>query len=273
MKQFFTILSTNNKKSFRFILLLLILLVALPVLETPQAEAQTTKTGNFFTRRFTRTHKFNRKAKNSTAFQRKPFSCEDIGKTKVEQVKVSKKQLRRWEEERLVKAEQEKAKEQRVAKTENNKAENKEEEIIISASSENDMEEIASKKNNISLTKNTTKKSVEKNSEVKEEKNVVKEEENTERRGWYSSEKADAPKISPIVINQKNEITNQKNKQELEIAAKHSRLGYTIVLESNNEKQLETVKNYLISIGTQEETIKLNASSTNQNEVNIKIEK
>ncbi len=268
MKQFFTLISTKN--SFRFILLLLIFLVALPIIETQQAEAQTQKTGNFFTRRFTRTHKFNRKAKNSTAFQRKPFSCEDIGKTKVEQVKVSKKQLRRWEEERLVKAEQEKAKEQRLAKTEKNKPQNREEDIIISVSSENDMEEIASKKNNTSISKNTTSK---KNIEVKEEKIVVKEEESVERRGWYSSEKADAPKISPIVINQKNEITSQKNKQELEIAAKHARLGYTIVLESNNEKQLQTVKNYLISIGTEEETIKLNASSTNQNEVNIKIEK
>jgi hypothetical protein len=134
----------------------------------------------------------------------------------------------------------------------------------MSASSENDMEEIAS-------LKNVDKKDTE---TKKAENTEVKEEESTEQLGWYSSEKPDAPKISPIIINQKNEIIGQKNKQELEIAAKHARLGYNIVLESNNEKQLQAVKNHLISIGTEEETIKIKSSeTTNQNQVNITIEK
>ncbi len=90
MKQFFTY-TFYAKKAVRFLLLLLILLVAMPVIEVPQVEAQTTKKGNFFTRRFKRKAKFRRKSKNSTAFQRKPFSCGDIGKTKIDQVKVSKK--------------------------------------------------------------------------------------------------------------------------------------------------------------------------------------
>lgn len=261
MKQIFTY-TFYAKKTFRFVLLLLILLVALPVIEVPQAEAQTTKTGNFFTRRFKRKNKFQRKSKNSTTFQRKPFKCSEVGKPKVEQIKVSKKQLRRWEEERLVKAEQEKLREQRQAKAKNNKTE---ENILISASSKNDLEEIANQTNN--KTKNEIEVKTENRQEIE-----IKEEENTERAGWYSSEKPDAPKISPIIINQKNEITSNKNKEELEIAAKHSRLGYRIVLESNNEKQLQTVKNYLISIGTEEEAIKI-ITSQNQNQVSIKIEK
>lgn len=260
MKQFFTY-TFYAKKTVRFLLLVLVLLVALPVIDTQQAEAQTTKTGNFFTRRFTRKHKFQKKSKNSTAFQRKPFKCSEVGKPKVEQIKVSKKQLRRWEEERLVKAEQEEARKQRHAKAKNNTV-NKEEDMVLSASTENDIEEMASQKNN----------TIKKDTEIKKEE--VKEEENTERVGWYSSEKPDAPKISPIVVNQKNEITSQKNKQELEIAAKHSRLGYNIILESNNEKQLQAVKKYLISIGTEEETIKIKSSENQtKNEIAIKIEK
>jgi hypothetical protein len=260
MKQFFTH-TFYTKKALRFVLLLLILLVALPSIDTHQAEAQTTKTGNFFTRRFKRTHKFNRKSKNSTAFQRKPFSCEDIGKTKVEQVKVSKKQLRRWEEERLVKVEQERLREQRQAQAKNNKVE---ENMVMSASSKDNMEEIASQKNN----------TVKKDTEIKAKETQIKEEENPEKVGWYDSEKPDAPKISPIAINSKNEITSQKSKQELEIVAKYARLGYTIILESNNEKQLQTIKNYLISIGTEEDSIKIKSFATiNQKEVSLKIEK
>ncbi|WP_375562400.1 hypothetical protein ACE193_07580 [Bernardetia sp. OM2101] len=258
MKQIFTY-TFYAKKTFRFLLLLLVLLVALPSVDTQQVEAQTTKTGNFFTRRFKRKNKFKRKSKNSTAFQRKPFKCSEVGKPKVEQIKVSKKQLRRWEEERLVKAEQEKLKEQRQAKAQKNKTE---ENIVMSASSKNDLEEIANQKN----------ERAEKDTRLEIENNDVKEDVSTERAGWYSSEKPEAPKVSPIIVNQKNEITSKKNKQELEIAAKHSRLGYTIVLESNNEKQLQTVKNYLISIGATAETIKVNTSE-NQNEVSLKIEK
>ncbi len=258
MKQIFTY-TFYARKTVRFLLLLSVLLVAMPVIETQQAEAQTTKTGNFFTKKFKRKNKFQKKSKNSTAFQRKPFSCEDIGKTKVEQVKVSKKQLRRWEEERLVKAEQEEARQQRQAK---NNITNTKENIVLSASTKNDIEEMASQKNNM----------IKKDTEIKKE--VIKEEENTERADWYSSEKPDTPKISPIVINQKNEITSQKNKQELEIVAKHSRLGYTIILESNNEKQIQVVKKYLLSIGTEEETIKIKSSENQQeNEVAIQIEK
>jgi len=278
MKQFFTY-PFYIKKSFRFILLLLIILVGFPVIETPQAEAQTNNTGNFLTKRFKRTHKFKRKSKNSTAFQRKPFSCEDIGKTKVEQLKTSKKQILRWEEERLVKAEQDKIKEQRQANTQNKSTDT--EEIVILASSETDMDEMSKQKKK---TVTTLKKDIPTNKEnkivIKAEKKVVEKEvenvevvENSEPAGWYTSEKPDAPKISPILINQKDEIASQKNKQDLEIVAKHSRLGYKIVLESNNEKQLQTVKNYLISIGTEEETIQINSSTTSQNEVNIKIEK
>ncbi|AFM03546.1 hypothetical protein Fleli_1108 [Bernardetia litoralis DSM 6794] len=253
MKQFFTY-TFYAKKTFRCLLLLLILLVALPIIEVPQAEAQTNKTGNFFTRRFTRKNKFQKKSKNKTAFKRKPFKCSEVGKQKIEQIKVSRKQLRRWEEERLVKAEQEKAKEQRQAK---NNTINTDENILLSASSENDMEEIVSQKNN----------TIKKDTEI----TITKEEENTERAGWYSSKKPDAPKISPIKVSQKNEILN---KAELEIAAKHARLGYTIVLEANNKKQLQTVKNYLISIGTQNEAIKINTSEIiNQDEIIIKIEK
>lgn len=259
MKKIFTY-TFYAKKNFRFLLLLLVLLVALPSIDTQEAEAQTTKTGNFFTRRFKRKSNFKRKGKNSTAFQRKPFKCEDVGKTKIEQVKVSRKQLRRWEDERQVKAEQEKMRAQRQAKAKSNKIE---ENVVISASSKNDMEEIASRKSNV--TKQDT--------EVKIEKIEVKEE-NTERVGWYSSEKPDAPKVSPIAINQKNEITSQKNKEELEIAAKHAKLGYTIVLQSNNEKQLQTIKNYLISIGTEENSIEIKSSEIRtQNEVIVKIEK
>lgn len=259
MKQFFTLIF-SIKKSFRFLILLLILLVALPIIETTQAEAQTSKTGNFFTRRFKRTHKFNRKSKNSTAFQRKPFSCEDIGKIKVEQAKVSKKQLRHWEEERLVQAQQEELKEQRQAKaqTKSTNTEN----IAISASSKNDMEEFATKK---SITKLETAPTT---------LPIAQKIEDQKERGWYSSAEADAPKISPILFNSKNEIISQNNKQELEIAAKHARLGYSIILQSANQKQVEAVKNYLISIGTEKEAIKVNSSSTeNQNEVSIKIEK
>lgn len=262
MKQFFTY-TFYAKKIFRFLLFLLILLVAMPIIETPKVEAQTTKTGNFFTRRFKRKNKFRRKSKNSTAFQRKPFSCDDIGKTKVEQIKVSKKQLRRWEEERLVKAEQQKLKEQRQAK---NNTKTQEENMVLSASSKNNIEEIATQKNN----------TIKKETETKKEKTKTEEEqkESIETAGWYSSEKPDVPKISPIKINQKNEVIGQKNKEELEIAAKYSRLGYIITLESNSEKQLEIVKQYLLSISAEEETIKIKPSETaNHNEVNIKIEK
>ena len=151
MKQIFTY-TFYAKKVLRPLLLLLILLVAMPVIETQQAEAQTTKTGNFFTRRFKRKNKFQRKAKNSTAFKRKPFKCSEVGKQKIEQIKVSKKQLRRWEEERLVKAEQERLKEQRQAKVKNNKTN---EDVVMSASSKNDMEEISDKaapeKSNVGL--------------------------------------------------------------------------------------------------------------------------
>ncbi|WP_338814665.1 hypothetical protein V9L05_05325 [Bernardetia sp. Wsw4-3y2] len=260
MKQFFTY-TFYAKKIFRFLLFLLILLVAMPIIETPKVEAQTTKTGNFFTRRFKRKNKFRRKSKNSTAFQRKPFSCDDIGKTKVEQIKVSKKQLRRWEEERLVKAEQQKLKEQRQAK---NNTKTQEENMVLSASSKNNIEEIATQKSN----------TLKKETETKKEKTEEEKKESIETVGWYSSEKPDVPKISPIRINQKNEVIGQKNKEELEIAAKYSRLGYTITLESNNQKQLEIVKQYLLSISAEEETIKIKPSETaNQNEVNIKIEK
>jgi hypothetical protein len=264
MKQIFTY-TFYARKTVRFLLLLLVLLVAMPVIETQQAEAQTTKTGNFFTRKFKRKNKFQRKSKNSTAFKRKPFKCSEVGVQKVEQVKVSKKQLRRWEEERLVKAEQEKLREQRLAKAKNNKVN---ENIVVSASTKNDMEEIASR------TSHSTKKDTEAKTETKTENSEANEEENIERVGWYSSEKPDAPKISPIVINQKNEITSNKNKQELEIAAKHSRLGYSIVLESNDEKQLQAVKKYLISIGAEEESIKIKSSENEkESEVAIQIEK
>lgn len=256
MKQFFTY-TFYAKKTFRFLLLLLILLVAIPIIEAPQAEAQTTKTGNFFTKRFKRKNKFKRKSQKSTAFKRKPFSCEDIGKTKVAQIKVSKKQLRRWEEERQVKVEQEKLKEQRQAK---NNVKKQEENIVLSASAKNNIEEVANQKKELE-----TKKA---------ENTELKKEETTEQLGWYSSEKPELPQVSPIIVNQKNEITSQKNRQELEIAAKHARLGYKIVLESNNEKQLETVKNYLMSIGTENESIEIKSSeTTNQNEVSVTIEK
>lgn len=261
MKQFFTY-TFYAKKTFRFLLLLLILLVAIPIIEAPQAEAQTTKTGNFFTKRFKRKNKFKRKSQKSTAFKRKPFSCEDIGKTKVAQIKVSKKQLRRWEEERNVKVEQEKLKEQRQAK---NNIKDQEENILFSASAKNNIEEVANQKKDLETKKIETKKV---------ESTEVKKEETTEQLGWYSSEKPELPQVSPIIVNQKNEITSQKNRQELEIAAKHARLGYKIVLESNNEKQLETVKNYLMSIGTENESIEIKSSETiNQNEVSITIEK
>lgn len=269
MKQFFTY-TFYTKKTARFLFLFLVFLMAMPIIEIPQAEAQTTKTGNFFTRRFTRKSTFKRKSKKSTAFQRKPFKCEDVGKTKVEQVKVSKKQLRRWEEERLVKAEQEEAKQQRLAKTTTKKDEN----TTISASSKNDMKEIASQKNNTTTKKKEEKKEEPKLVETKTEETKTIQEEKTEPVNWYSSEKPSAPKISPIIINQKNEITNQKNKQELEIAAKHARLGYSIVLESNNEKQVQAVKKYLISIGTEEESIKIKSSENEtENEIAIQIEK
>lgn len=260
MKQFFTY-TFYAKKTLRFLLLLLILLVVLPNIDTQQVEAQTTKTGNFFTRRFKRKSNFKRKSKTSTAFQRKPFKCEDVGKTKIEQIKVSKKQLRRWEEDRLVKAEQERLKEQRQAKGNKTK-----ENVVMSASSKNDMEEIVGRKNKVETEKETKKD--------KTEATELKKEENIERAGWYSSEKPDAPKISPIIINQKNEIISQKNKQELEIVAKHSRLGYNIILESNNEKQIQVVKKYLISIGTEEESIKIKSSKNQkENEIAIQIEK
>ncbi len=259
MKQLFTY-TYYIRKAFRFLLLVLVLLIALPAIETTQVEAQTTKKGNFFTKRFKRKNKFNRKSKNKTAFQRKPFSCGDIGKQKVEQIKVSKKQLRRWEEERLVGMEQERLKEERQAKTQNSKSSTIEEKVIFSASSENNLEEVAIKKNSF----------IEKKTSNKTEK---QKEENKEEKGWYSSEKADAPKISPILINQKNEIT-QRSKKELEIAAKYSRLGYFIVLESKYEKQSEKIREYLISIGTDNETIRIQSSEQlNQNEVIIKIEK
>ncbi|WP_338769012.1 hypothetical protein WAF17_08995 [Bernardetia sp. ABR2-2B] len=254
MKQFFTY-TFYAKKIVRFLLFFLVLLVAMPIIETPKVEAQTTKTGNFFTRRFKRKNKFRRKSKNSTAFQRKPFSCDEIGKTKVKQIKVSKKQLRRWEEERMVKAEQQRLKEERQAK---NNAKTQEEDVVLSASSKNDIEEIANSKSNTEKT----------------ETKVEKEEDKTEVVGWYSSEKPTTPRISPIKIGQKNEIAIQKNKEELEIAAKYSRLGHTIFLESTSEKQLEVVKNYLLSIGAEEEAIKTKKSQrANGDEVNIKIEK
>jgi len=45
-------------------------------------------------------------------------------------------------------------------------------------------------------------------------------------------------------------------------------------LASNNEKQLQAVKDYLVSIGTEEEAIKIKSSeTTNQNQVHITIEK
>ena len=275
MKQFFTY-TFYAKKTVRFLLLLLILLVAIPVLEIQQAEAQTTKTGNFFTRRFKRKNKFQKKSKNSTVFQRKPFKCSEVGKPKVEQVKVSKKQLRRWEEERLVKAEQERFKEERQARNEKSSSEggrNKNEDVVLSASSKNDIEQIAKSGEDETVNKIRNKIENKNEEDLKIEKDSKTKEEETEQAGWYSSEKPDAPKISPI-LDQKNEITNHKNKEELEIAAKYARLGYTIVLESSNEKQLQTVKKYLLSIGTEENAMKIKSSEINHNnEVVIRIEK
>ncbi len=258
MKQIFTH-TFFPKKAIRFLLMLLILLVAMPIIQTKKAEAQTTKTGNFFTKRFKRKNRFKRKSKNSTAFQRKPFKCSEVGKTKVEQIKVSKKQLRRWEEERLVKAEQEKMK-QRQTKNYDTK-----QSVILSASSKNDIQEISSQ---------TKMNIIQENIEIEPSKAQKKEDKNTEKGGWYSSQKHNLPKIAPILINKKNQIATQKNKQELEIAAKHARLGYTIILESNNENQLQIIKKHLISIGTEEKSIKIKSSQNeNQNEVNLKIEK
>ncbi|WP_291721493.1 hypothetical protein [Bernardetia sp.] len=247
MKHYFTLLFT--KKIIRFLTLLLILLVAMPAIDVPQAEAQTKKTGNFFTRRFKRKNKFQRKSKSSTAFQRKPFKCSEVGKQKVKQLKVSKKQLRRWEEERLVKAEQERLREQRQARVTEKK-----EEVVLTASTDNDISQVAKK-------------------EHEKVKKTEQKEESTPK-GWYSSETPDAPKVPPFLFNQKNEIENQRSREEVETVAKYSRLGYLIVLKSSNEKQLQKAKEYLISLGAEKENIKLDSSvSDKENQVEIKIEK
>lgn len=244
MKQYFTLLFT--KRIIRLLLLTLALLVVMPAMDMPQAEAQTKRTGNFFTRKFKRKNKFHRKSKNSTAFQRKPYKCSEVGKQKVRQLKVSKKQLQRWEEERLVRAEQEKLKGKLKTK-------DKKEEVTLTASSENDISQVAKK-------------------EIVSE--TVEKKETATPKSWYSSESPDAPKISPLLFQQGNIIELQKNKEELETVAKYSRLGYSVTLESNNEQQLQKAKEYLISIGTEKENIKISSAvSDKENQVEIKIEK
>ena len=245
MKQYFTLLFT--KKIIRLLLLTLSLLVAMPIIDAPNAEAQTKRTGNFFTRKFKRKNKFHRKAKNSTAFQRKPYKCSEVGKQKVRQLRVSKKQLERWEEERLVKAEREKRNKANQVQTQD---------LVLSASSKNSIEVVA-----------TSPKS-------EKETTTVEEKKEKEPVGWYSSEKPETPTISPVLLSQNGKITDRKSKKELETAAKYSKLGYDIVLESNDDQHMQIIKNYLISIGAESESIKTNLSETaNTNEVSIKIEK
>ncbi len=143
---------------------------------------------------------------------------------------------------------------------------NEQENMVFSVSSKNNIEEAANQKTIF------IEESVQKDNVASQEEELKKE--STESKGWYSSQKPDAPIISPFMISKKNEITNKKNNQELETIAKYSRLGYKIALEGNNEKQLEVVRKYLISIGTEEEFIQIKPSeSTVQNEIKVTIEK